>query len=547
MLIRTPNRTSAAILAVALLITGVCRADVRLPAVISDNMVLQRETPATVWGWADPGAEIVVEFAGQRQTAAADATGKWRLRLDPLPASAVPQDMTISATDPEPPAQGQGAEPKSVKLTNILVGEVWVCSGQSNMQMNVGAASTAAAALADADKPGIRLFKLARIPTAKPAEDVKAAWQICASATAKGFSAAGYFFGRELHKDLDVPVGLIQNAWGGTPIQAFISLPALEAEPQLQSVARVFKAKLEKFPDLRDNFHEHFLEWDKGIRVYRRARNEHAAEAKKAKAEGRTAPPPPKYPGHLPASKNLPSVLYNGMVAPLTPFAIRGAIWYQGEADAGRAYLYRTLLPEMIKCWRGAWAQGDFPFLFVQLPNFKAPASEPGESSWAELREAQLMTLATPNTGMAVTIDIGEAKDIHPRNKEDVGKRLALCALGAVYGRQIVHSGPVYEAMTVRDGRIELAFRHVGAGLVARDGGPLKHFAVAGAERKFVWAEARIEGSKVLVWSDKVPDPVAARYAWADNPEGCNLYNAEGLPASPFRTDDWPGLTAPKK
>jgi sialate O-acetylesterase len=259
----------------------------------------------------------------------------------------------------------------------------------------------------------------------------------------------------------------------------------------------------------------------------------------------KSIPPQPRPP--LPVNnQNAPTALYNGMLAPLIPYSIQGAIWYQGESNAGQAYQYRRLFPAMIQNWRNDWNEGDFPFLFVQLANFMAAKPDPSDSAWAELREAQTMTLALPNTGMAVIIDIGDANDIHPKNKQDVGKRLALWALAKTYGKKLVYSGPIYKSMRIEGHNIILRFDHVGGGLVAMGGEPLKGFAITGADRKFVWADARIDGQTVVASSDKVPEPVAVRYGWADNPV-CNLYDKEGLPATPFRTDDWPGVTANKK
>ncbi|UCF14994.1 MAG: hypothetical protein JSW59_16420, partial [Phycisphaerales bacterium] len=356
-------------------------------------------------------------------------------------------------------------------------------------------------------------------------------WSLCSPESVPGFSAVGYFFGRELHKELNVPIGLVHTSWGGTPAEAWTRREVLEAHDQFEPILARQADIIARYPQAYREYEQKLEEWNKA--------------AEKAKADGEK---PPRKPGapRGPDHPHSPAGLYNGMISPLVPYGIQGAIWYQGESNAGRAYQYRRLFPAMIKNWRKDWRQGNFPFLFVQLANFRATKEEPDESNWAELREAQSMTLSLPNTGMATIIDIGDANDIHPRNKQDVGKRLALWALAETYKKNLVYSGPIYESMKVESGKIRLSFDHVGSGLVARGGEALTGFAIAGADRKFVWADARIDGNTVVVGSDDVDKPVAVRYAWADNPV-CNLYNKENLPASPFRTDDWPGVTVDAK
>jgi sialate O-acetylesterase len=340
----------------------------------------------------------------------------------------------------------------------------------------------------------------------------------------------GYFFGRELHRSLGVPIGLINTSWGGTPAESWTSLDTLTGNADLKPIVDRWNHALAEFPKANEQYQKEFADWKEA--------------AEKAKAEGKTAPPAPR-PPLGPDHPHRAAGLFNGMIVPLVPFAIRGAIWYQGESNAGRAYQYRTLLPAMIQDWREAWGQGEFPFLIVQLANFEARPPQPEGSDWAELREAQTMTLALPKTGMAVTIDIGEAKDIHPRNKQDVGRRLALAAQRIAYGNHLVYSGPVYDSMKIEGSKIRIRFQHVGGGLMAKGDAPLG-FTIAGEERNFVPAHATIDGDTVVVWSDQVSDPVAVRYGWADNPV-CNLYNNAELPASPFRTDDWPGLTKERR
>ncbi len=498
-----------------LLFASVGWSDVRLPAVFGDHMVLQREAPVPVWGWADAGEAVTVSVGGQKKTTTSGADGRWSVTLDPLKAGE-PVELTVA-----------GKTTRTFK--DVLIGEVWIGSGQSNMAFTLDRAVDAAAEIAAAQFPKIRLFTVKRTTALEPQTDCEGSWSACSPETAKTFSAVAYFFGRELHRTLDLPVGLIHSSWGGTPAEAWTSRPALEAEPDFRPIL-----------DRRD---QAVAAWPKAKAKHEQATAAWKAAAAKAKAEKKPAPAPPPEPAG-PGNPHGASVLYNAMIAPLVPFAVRGAIWYQGEANAGRAFQYRKLLPAMIRDWRAAWGRGDFPFLIVQLANFKDAKPWPGDDDWAELREAQAMTLAaSPNTGLAVTIDIGEAKDIHPKNKQDVGRRLARVALAKTYGKDLVWTGPVYAAMKSDEGKLRLTFRPEGGPPMAKGGGPLKGFAVAGEDKVFVWADAVIDGDAIVVSSPKVPKPVAARYAWASNPEGCNLVNAEGLPAPPFRTDDWPGVT----
>ncbi len=501
------------------LLGAISSADVRLPALISDNMVLQAEGRACLWGWADPNEEIKVRVSWRQVdwTIQADSGGKWIFQMT-TPEVGGPYEITFKGKN-------------TVAVKNILAGEVWVCSGQSNMEMALQRAANAKQEIAAANYPQIRLFTVERKVAEKPQEDCKGKWVMCSPETAGSFSAVGYFFGREVHKELKQPLGLIHTSWGGTPAEAWTSPEALGENPNLEPILKRYKEALAVYPQAIAKFKEDLAKWKEA--------------AQQAKAEDKRPPAQPRAPLG-PESPYAPSALYNAMIAPLTPFIIRGAIWYQGESNAGRAYQYRDLFPTMIKSWWNAWNQEDFPFLFVQLANFMAVKNEPNESAWAELREAQSMALELPNTGQAVITDIGDANNIHPTNKQDVGKRLALWALAKTYGKDVVYSGPLYKSMEKKDNQIILTFNHVGSGLIAKGEGPLKGFAIAGADHKFVWADAKIEGNKVVVGSDKVPNPVAVRYAWADNPI-CNLYNKEGLPASPFRTDTWPGITADNK
>ncbi len=495
------------------------QADVRLPAVIGDNMVLQGGGRVSFWGWADPNEEVEIRMSWSDAVAQiqAEEDGTWDLRM-PAPEFGGPYEMTFKGKN-------------TIELKNILVGEVWVCSGQSNMQWTVQNSANAEQEIAAARYPKIRLFSVARKVADSPQPDCEGQWVECSPETIPGFSAVAYFFGRRLHKDLDSPVGLIHTSWGGTPAEAWTSAETLKDNPEFEPILKRYEQAVANYPQALVKYREDVQKWEE--------------DAEKAKAEGARAPQRPRAP-FGPGHPHSPSGLYNAMIAPLIPYTIKGAIWYQGESNASRAYQYRSLFPAMIKSWWENWGEGDFPFLFVQLANFMKVEEDPGESAWAELREAQTMTLDLPNTGMAVIIDIGEADDIHPKNKQDVGNRLALWALAKAYFKDVVYSGPLYSFMNVRGDEIVLHFQHIDGGLVAKGDGPLKGFAIAGEDRKFVWADAKIEGETVVVRSDQVAKPVAVRYAWANNPV-CNLYNEAGLPASPFRTDGWPGVTVDAK
>jgi len=494
-------------------------ADVRLPAIFSDNMVLQRDLPAPVWGWADAGEKVTVSIAGQTKTVMPDAGGRWMIRLDALK---VGQPLTMTVTGKN-----------TITYKNVLVGEVWLCSGQSNMQMSVQNSNNAQEEIAAANYPQIHLLSVPLRGTQEPQYDFKGQWVECSPATVPGFSAAAYFFGRELYKHLNVPIGLIHCSWGGSSCEAWVKRPLLEADSQYKGLLEQWEYTCAHYDPVKAK-EAHAKQMENWKKV-----------AAAAKAAGKQPPKPPRAPTDPRTGQHRPANLYNGMLLALIPYGLRGAIWYQGETNAGRAYQYRELFPLMIKNWRSDWGQGDFPFYFVQLANFMAVKDQPGDSAWAELREAQTMTLKLPHTGQAVIIDIGEAGDIHPKNKQDVGKRLALWALAKDYGKNVVYAGPTYKSMAAHGNQVEICFDHVGGGLVAQGGAPLRGFAVAGDDKKFVWADATIVGDKVVVSSSSVAKPVAVRYAWADNPL-CNLYNKEGLPAGPFRTDDWPGVTAPK-
>lgn len=551
-----PSRLLSA-LASILAAAAAVHADVKMPAIFGDHMVLQRDTSVPVWGWADAGETVTVTVTAgaAKATTTTAADGKWMVKLDQLKASAQPIELTVAGKN-------------TVKFTDVLVGDVWVCSGQSNMEFPLSRAHDVDTALPKANYPQIRLFMVTRKVAFEPQTDCTGKWVVCTPSTAKGFSAVGYFFARDLHEKLGVPMGMIGTYWGGTPIQAWTSLDALAVEPTGKYWAQEFENIKAKLPELADKYQKETLPkwqtaydaWKKEVNEpYQAALKEWATAAQTAKAAGQPEPPKPQLAKSQPyrpdsplQSPNTSTVLNNGMIAPIVPYAIKGAIWYQGESNSWAPAQYRKLFPDMITGWRKSWNQGDFPFLFVQLANFMARADQPTDTNWALLREAQSMTLSLPNTGQAVIIDIGQGNDIHPRNKTDVGARLALAARRVAYGEQnLVYSGPTYDAMKVEGDHVRLTFTNIGSGLTiagapatdvaippAAPARELKGFAVAGADQKFVWAQARIDGSAIIVQSDQVKEPVAVRYGWADNPE-VNLYNKEGLPASPFRTDDW--------
>ena len=417
----------------------------------------------------------------------------------------------------------------TLKIEDVLVGEVWLCSGQSNMAMNVSSTLNAEEEIAAADFLQLRMLSVERNAAEDPQDDCRGEWVVSSPATAGRFSATAFYFGRRLHKELGVPVGLINSSWGGTAVEAWTSLEAQLAVDELQPIWKPWEEKIAEYDPAAAQ------------RRYEKAAASWQARAAKAKAAGKNTPRRPAKPLHPRLDQNRPANLFNGMISPLVPYGVRGAIWYQGERNSNgpTAVLYGLQLQTLIADWRSRFDQGEFPFLFVQLPNYTAPQKEPSETGgWVIVREGMLNTLKTPNTGMAVTVDIGDEKNIHPKNKQDVGKRLAAWALATTYGMGGVAGGPIYSSFQKRDAGIVVSFDNLGDGLAITGDGPLEGFAVAGDDRKFVWADARIEGDKVIVSSSQVGRPVAVRYAWAANP-ACNLANSAGLPASPFRTDDW--------
>lgn len=483
-------------------LAGALPAAVKLPSVISDHMVLQQGIPVRIWGSADPGEAIRVEFQGQSVSATAAANGKWEAWLKPLTAAG-PLEMTIAGGN-------------SVVIKDVLVGEVWLGSGQSNMEFVLVNANNHDEEIARADYPMIHIFHVKRTESDQPLEDVVGTWEVCSPKSIPRFSAVEYFFGRHLHQTLHVPMGLIESDWGGTPAQSWTSRQALEADPALRFILDDWDRTLTNYPAAKEAY-------DKRLEAWTRT-------AEQAKSEGKAPPPRPALPAG-PGHQNTPAGLYNAMIAPLTPYGIRGVIWYQGESNASEAhaYRYRRLFGGLIQDWRNRWGQGDFPFLFVQLANFQS------NQWWPVLRESQTETLRLRNTGMAVAIDVGESKDIHPKNKQDVGKRLALAALHVAYQRPVEYSGPLFSRATPEGNQMRVWFTHADE-MQAKGGGPLTGFTIAGADGNFVAADAKIEGDTVIVSSAQVSAPASVRYAWADDPQ-CNLINQAGLPAVPFRSD----------
>jgi sialate O-acetylesterase len=633
-----------------------------LHPLFSDHMVLQRGVKAPVWGWAHSGTKVIVTFAGQTKTATAQPDGKWMVRLNPMPFSVEPRVLTVSSPDAN----------QNVAVQDVLVGDVWLCSGQSNMEMGIGACN-ATNDIASANFPLIRLLTVPRLIATAPTQTMQCRWLACSPTNVMqglwgGFSAAGFFFGRELHQQLNIPIGLIHSSWGGTVAEAWTSPEGLrplgDFDQKLDQIASSkgqksdYETDYENWcrkndPGTREGWAKPDLDvtaW-KTVRMpqpfeqaglpdfdgtvwFRRSfqlpenltgqsiklglgpiddvdttfvngtkvgqmnrydlnrvytvpasvlkpgvnvvsirvldtggaggltgtadqmfiKASSGADSETLSLAGewqmRDSAPLSRLPTPpTPADANNPNVvtvLYNGMIAPLLPFAIKGAIWYQGESNADRAYQYRRLLPAMIQDWRREFGVGDFPFYIVSLAAWQATQPAPRDNEWAELREAQAMTVrSAPNTGLALAIDIGDAADIHPKNKAEVGRRLALCALAKTYGKKIEYSGPWFKSMKVQGNAIKLSFDHVDGGLEAK-GGELKGFAISGEDHRFVWAKAEIDGKQIVVSAPGVDKPVAVRYAWDIDPV-CNLYNAAGLPAVPFRTDNWPGMTVNHK
>ena len=644
-----------AVLVMVIVFAAFSVADIKLPAIVGNSMVLQQQTEINIWGWADPDENVTISpsWTEQTYTTTANQEGKWLVKVK-TPAAGGPYNLIIAGKN-------------TLKLEDILIGEVWVCSGQSNMQWPLSATDNAEEAIRAADYPHIRLFTVPNVFSRVPLKDCKGKWQACTPQSVKDFSAVGFFYGASLYRELDVPIGLVNSSWGGTLAEAWTSAQTLKTLPDFahavedvqitdpQAAEELYQKKKQDWKEafyaldegMRDEWYkpgfdvslwpliETPLAWDKhkelagfdGLVWFSREIEVDADMAAKANGfilelgpiddmditwvngqrvggaeELGFAATPRQYdvpdgcikPGKnritvrvhdwlyvggfcgkpeelklspvnkdagpsiplagqwhykttvsqnqvpnppQPFGNNSPTALYNAMIAPIKNFAIRGAIWYQGESNHTRAYQYRTLFPAMIKDWRTHWAQGDFPFYYVQIaPYYYGP-----NSAAAELREAQLMTLSVPNTGMAVTMDIGSAKDIHPRNKKDVGHRLALCALAKTYGKDVKYMFPTYKSMEIQGDKIVLTFENTYDGLYALNGS-LINFTIASDDKNFVPAQACIDGNKIIVFSSEVKNPVAVRYAWGSADES-NLFNLANLPSSSFRTDDWPGVT----
>ena len=482
-------------------------ADVKLPAIIGDNMLLQQKTKAPIWGWAEPGEKVSVKGSWQWFGAStkADSDGKWSVKLS-TPKASKGHTIAIKANN-------------TITLEDVLIGEVWICSGQSNMHFLLRNSDGGPEAAASADYPDIRLFTVKAAFAKEPQTDCTGQWSKCSPETTPDFSAVGYYFGKELHTELDIPIGLIHTSWGGTPAEAWTRQEILESDTDFAPILERQEQMVRNLPQALEQYETALERWPQ--------------QAKKAREAGKKAPRKPQQPTER--NQRSPSSLYNAMIAPLIPYSIKGAIWYQGEANAARAYQYRKLFPAMIANWRQDWDRGDFPFYFVQIAPFN------GQNP--EIRESQMLTMKTvKNTGMAVTMDIGNPENIHPANKQDVGKRLSLWALAKNYGKKnLVYSGPIYEKMKVDGNKIKLYFDHIGGGLLAR-GGALTDFTIAGKDKQFTEAKATIDGDTIIVSSRDVKNPVSVRFGWTNAAEP-NLFNKEGLPASPFRTDDWPGET----
>jgi sialate O-acetylesterase len=507
------------------------RADVKLPHLFSDGLVLQQNAVAPVWGVADPGELVAVDLnrgfgGGSLVASKADGQGHWKVEFKDLKAGG-PFMLTIKGKN-------------EIVLKDVYIGDVWVCSGQSNMEMALQRCDQAKKDIDSSKNPKIRLFTVKKTPADTPQNEVPreekgnyGKWVECNPETVASFSGVAYYFGRDLQKARNVPIGLIHTSWGGTVAEAWASPESLAANAMLKT----------EIVDPYPKAHELVIaNYPKQLDKYKKDLEIHKAAVEQAKKDGKTPPPAPRAPVDPKVSPNRPSVLYNGMIHPLLPYAVKGAIWYQGEANAGRAEQYRTLFPVMIESWRKAWKNEDMPFLFVQL----APYAKAG-GDWPRLREAQLHTMLTlKHTGMAVTTDVGEENDIHPQKKQPVGARLAVAARALAYGESIESSGPIYKDAKFDGDQAVLSFNHLGKGLEARaEDGKLIGFSLSGEDKIFYPARAEIKGDKIVVTSDKVTKPIAARYGWAAYP-AVNLYNKDGLPASPFRTDDWPAATKPK-
>ena len=487
-----------------------------VPAIFGDHMVLQRGIPVRVWGKTEPGSTVAVSVAGEHAETRTAPDGRWRVELPPPETPGGPHVMTVKSGD------------KALAFKDVMIGDVYLCAGQSNMELLLKDSENGKAEVAASNYPDIRLFRVQRVAAyERTGELYPKPWRPCSPATSGWFSAVAYFFGREVHRELGIPVGLIDASWGGVSISPYLPRERLNSDPDFAPILERFtRSRAHMTPEETAAYETKLKDWEKAY----------------ASDPSLKRPEPP-----WGRSQFHPGTLYDGMIDPLAPFGLRGVLWYQGEANTVRARQYRKLLPLLIESWRARWGQPDLPFLIVQLPNYRnQPGSQPPpEFCWAELRETQAMALKVPRTALAVTIDLGEAENIHPKNKQEVGRRLALAAFGLIYGKPGLFSGPVFRNAEFRDGKAELAF-DCAEGLVVQNP-PLHNFEIAGTDRRFHPADAEVRGDTVVVSSPEVPSPVAVRYCWENNPEQCNLWNRAGLPAMPFRTDNWPGVTDDRK
>ncbi len=504
-----------------LALTSAANAELKLPAIISDHMVLQQKQVNPIWGWDDPGTEVTVTLGDQEKKAKAGDDGKWTVKLDPLDANADPSTIVIEGSSRR-------------EITDVLVGEVWMCSGQSNMGMTLGGDWKFEVESLSSNHPNLRLISVPRVGTQELQNDFKGQWESANSTNCKTFSAVGFFYGRYLHEILGVPVGLINNAWGGSAAEAWVRRDSLEKDPRFTVLMDSWKQR------------EADLVTDEAKAKHEVALAKWKERVKEAKAAGKPAPRAPASPESTLTGNQRPGNIFAGVVHPTLGYGMKGVVWYQGESNSGRAWEYARLFPYMIEQWRAEWGQGDFPFYWVQLADYMAETDQPGDSAWAELRESQTKTMSLPKTGQAVIIDLGEANDIHPKNKYDVAARLVRWALAKDYGMNNVEpQSPIYREVNIADNKATLNFDHVGGGLRTVDVNDVRGFAICGEDQKWVWADAKITGADTIeVWSDAVAAPVAVRYAWADNPV-CNVYSKNGLPLTPFRTDDFPMMTKP--
>lgn len=505
------------------------RADVTLAPLFTDHAVLQRDKPVAVWGKADAGENVVVKFKGQIRQTVAGTDGRWIVYLDALPASAEGAELWAAGKN-------------TVTLQDIVIGEVWLCSGQSNMEFTVSRASNAPQEIAAANFPLIRHVKVRNTVADRPADTVQTTgWQAATPQTAGSFTAVGYFFARDIHQKLGIPVGVVHSSWGGTPVESWMSPAAVNSDPSFKIVDQRWTQNLAEYPARKTAYDAALAEWTKAEAM---AKNEIATAAPKMKPKGDPAKlyaawskknPKPRAPRGA-GDPWTPTGLFNGMINPLLPYGLRGMLWYQGESNAERAGEYHKLFAAMITAWRAHFGQGDLPFYWVSLANYDGVPADPARNSYAFLREAQTQTLALPNTGQALAIDLGNPADIHPTNKQDVGRRLALLARNRIYGTTLDDTGPTFASATREGSALRVKLTHA-SGLIAHDKPP-QSLEVAGADKVFYPATAKIERDTLRVAAPQVKEPVAVRYGWKNDP-GANLYNGAGLPAVPFRSDTW--------